>query len=36
MRCKSGSSSKKEDKDDIFRTLLSSIDDEEDMHMAMG
>lgn len=36
MRTKSGSSSKKEDKEDIFHSLLSSIDDEEDMHMIMG
>ena len=36
MRTKSGSSSKKEDKEDIFHTLLSSLDDEEDMHLNMG
>nr|XP_022287518.1 mediator of RNA polymerase II transcription subunit 12-like protein isoform X2 [Crassostrea virginica] len=36
MRTKSGSSSKKEDKEDIFHTLLSSLDDEEGMHLNMG
>ncbi|XP_062609383.1 mediator of RNA polymerase II transcription subunit 12-like protein isoform X4 [Saccostrea cucullata] len=36
MRTKSGSSSKKEDKEDIFHSLLSSIEDEEDMDMIMG